>query len=85
MCRAPIALWVTPTHSHFPPRLALPRYAFSEILQNFLPFTIMLHPTAATSSGFNTHTAALVANTIGVLVWCLIAYLFYRNKFFYNL
>lgn len=60
-------------------------YAGSELLQNFLPFTIMLKPPIPDDNlGFHSHTSALVGNSIGVATWFLIAFLFARNKFFVN-
>ena len=34
---------------------------------------------------FRTHSGELASNLIAIGCWCTIAYLFYRNNFFYNL
>lgn len=62
------------------------RYAFSEILQMYFPFTIMVDMPVAGERGlgFRSHSSALVGNTIGVATWLLVAYFMARNKIFIN-
>lgn len=62
------------------------RYAGSEILQMYFPFTIMVDTPVVGERGLGlrSHSAALAANTIGVSTWLLIAWLMARNKIFIN-
>ena len=62
-------------------------YAGSEILQSYFPFSFQDHSSSDNFSGgtFMTHTGALASNLVAIAVWQTIAYLFYRNSFFYNL
>jgi len=61
-------------------------YAGSEILQGFFPFSFQDHSSGDKfSGGFMTHAGALASNCVAIACWCTVAYLMFRNKFFYNL
>ena len=63
------------------------RVSVSASVQGNFPFSFQDYNTDDLYYGgqWRTHWGALASNIVGVLCWITIAWLFYRNKFFYNL